>query len=154
MNLVWFTGEQSAAAAAIHQLINAWAATLDRSNGLDLGPLIAEECVYIVRGIPRRSRDDVLKFYCDRLAELERTPAGPPTQRHVISNLLLDFTADGKVGVDFLLTYYMSPKKPPVMDMQGPTAVADCHMDCSRAEDGHWRIASFDSVQSFVRGPA
>ena len=148
--MVWFSEEQSAAAVMIHQLITGWAHELDRNEGVTLAPFIADDCVYMARGVPRHGPEGVLRFYRERLAELNQQPAGPPTLRHVISNLLINFTGSDNASVDFLLTFYSSPKKPPVTDFQGPTAVADCHMDCSRGTDGRWRIASFDSVQNFV----
>jgi SnoaL-like domain len=149
--MVWLSHEEAAATAMISKLIISWAAELDRNDGVNLAPLIATDCRYMVRGIPRNGPKGVVDFYRGRLDELKQTPAGPPTQRHVVSNLLIDFNAPGKASVSFLLTYYASPQKPPVTDFQGPVAVADCHMDCSLEADDHWRISSFDSVQSFVR---
>jgi SnoaL-like domain len=150
--LIKLSQDEVAATVMITTLITRWATELDRNNGLTLAPLIAEDCSYTNRGIPRHSPAEVIQFYRDRLDELNRTPAGPPTQRHVITNLLMEFPEDGKASVDFLLTYYLSSQKPPVTDMDGPTAIADCHMDCSRDANGCWRIASFDSVQNFIRG--
>jgi len=149
--LIKLNQDDVAATLMITKLITRWATELDRNNGLTLAPLIAEDCSYTNRGISRHSPAEVIQFYRDRLDELNRTPAGPPTQRHVISNLLIDFLEDDKASADFLLTYYLSSQQPPVTDLDGPTAIADCHMDCSRDAKGYWRIASFDSVQNFVR---
>jgi hypothetical protein len=151
--MVCLTSEQAHASAVIHQLITAWATELDRNNGLGIAPLLTEDCAYMARGSPRQGREEAARFYRERLAELTRSPDGPPTLRHVISNLLIDFAGDDRASVDFLLVYFSSPNKPPVLDFRGVTALADCHMDCRRDTDGHWRIASFDSTQSFVRAP-
>ena len=151
--MVRLSTEQSHSAVEIQQLITAWATELDRNNGLGLAPLLTEDCAYATRGTVKQGRDAAMQFYRDRLDELNRQPEGPPTLRHVISNLLIAFAADDRASVAFLLVYFSSPSKPPVMDFKGITALADCRMDCRRDADGHWRIASFDSVQNFVRAP-
>lgn len=149
--MVMFTDQEAAAAAAITKLIFSWASEIDHNEGVNLAPLIAADCRYMARGVPRSGPQGVVDFYKGRLEELQQTPAGAPTQRHVISNLIVDVTAPNKAKTSFLLTYYLSTMKPPCTDMNGPLAIADCWMDCSREADGHWRIASFDSVQNFIR---
>jgi hypothetical protein len=149
--MVWFSQEEAAATAMISKLIFSWADGIDRHEGLNLAPFIAADCRYVVRGMPRSGPEGVVEFYRGRLEEFKQKSAAPPTQRHAISNLLIEFIAPGKASARFLLTYYASAQKAPVTDFQGPMAVADCHMYCSLEDDKHWRISSFESVQSFVR---
>jgi len=149
--MVMFTDQEATAVASITRLIFGWANEIDRNEGLGLAPYIAADCRYMARGVPRHGPQGVVEFYTTRLEDLKQTPAGPPTQRHVISNLIVDFTAPDRARVDFLLTYYFSTMQQPCTDMNGPLAVADVWMDCTREADGHWRISSFDSVQNFIR---
>lgn len=144
---------QATAIVAIQQLIVAWATDLDRAQGLGVPALLDPECVYTARGVPRHGPDEVAAFYAARLEEILRTAPAPPTQRHVVSNLLVTLEGADRARIDFLLTYYVSPAPPPVRMAGGPAAVADVGMDCRRGADGRWRIASFDSAQVFVADP-
>jgi uncharacterized protein (TIGR02246 family) len=148
-----FELEQVASILAVQQLINEWGSELDVNEGLNMGPLVTEDCRYTVRGVERQGRDEVVKFYKARLAEFEATPAGTPTQRHVLSNMRISFKNADEARIDFLLTYYLGFSKPPVTTTATPVAVADVWMDVRRDADGHWRIASFDSVQTFRHMP-
>ncbi|MFV8816775.1 nuclear transport factor 2 family protein [Haliea sp. E17] len=148
--MVQFTPEQSRSAVEITQLVNLWANELDLNDGLSIAPLIAQDCVYVVRAEPRRGRDAVVQFYQQRMAELQASPSGPPFQRHIISNLVFQFGDAGVVGATFLLTYYAAFQAPPVAGFAGPVAVADCRMQFC-LEEGGWKIAEFSSVQNFHR---
>ena len=148
--MVNFTREQSLAAVEISQLVNLWASELDLNDGLSISPLIAKDCVYVVRGEPRNSRAEVVQFYQQRMEEMSATPAGTPFQRHAISNLVFRFNETGVVDGTFLLTYYAAFQKPPVEGFEGPVAVADCKMQFCQ-EEGAWKIARFSSVQNFYR---
>lgn len=149
--MVWFSAEQTASIVTIQQLITAWATDLDKTGGAHLGPLLTDDTAYRCRADIRHGRDAVEDFYRQRGLEMGATS---PTMRHVVSNFLVTFGADDTARVDFLLTYYFSLSAAPVTDFTGPLALADVWMDVARGADGHWRIASFDSVQSFVRKPA
>src|SRR5690242_1665291 len=90
-----FDMEQTMAIVAIQQLIHEWAYDLDVNEGLGVPKLITEDCQYVVRAVLRPNRAEVGKFYQGRLEELKATPAGPPLQRHVLSNFRFDLkTAD------------------------------------------------------------
>ncbi len=150
--MVKLSTQQVADTVMIQQLITAWATELDQKEGLSIRPLIAQDCAYTVRGEPRHGPDEVVKFYETRFAELEKTPNGTPTMRHVVTNFLIDFTGEDEASATFLLTFFLSPKKPPITDMDGPVALAEVDMKFRREADGHWRISYFDSVQTFQKG--
>lgn len=150
--MVKLSTQQVADTVMIQQVVSAWATDLDRNEGLKLKPLLAEGCSYTVRGEPRHGPDEVIKFYEGRLAEFQKTPSGPPSMRHVVTNFVVDFAGEDEASATFLLTFYMSAQKIPVTDMDGPVAVADVDMKFRRETDGHWRIAFFDSIQTFVKG--
>lgn len=150
--MVKLSTQQVADTVMIQQLVSAWATSLDRDEGLTIKPLLAQECRYVVRGEPRLSPDEVDKFYKGRLAEFEATPAGAPSMRHIVTNFVVDFTGDDDASATFLLTFYMSAQKIPAKDMDGPVAIADVDMKFRRESDGHWRIAFFDSIQTFIKG--
>ncbi len=151
--MVQFTAEQAVAAASITQLVNLWASELDLNDGLSIAPMVAANCEYTVRGEPRQGREEVVKFYQQRMEEMQAAPTGLPFQRHVISNLLFQFNDDGRVDASFLLTYYAAFRKPPIEGFEGPVAVADCKMQFCQ-EEGGWKIARFTSVQNFYRAMA
>jgi uncharacterized protein (TIGR02246 family) len=143
-----FTAEEAVAWVTIQQLINDWGYELDVNNGLNIADLVTEDCSYTVRAVERKSRADVAAFYKGRLAEF---PDGAPIQRHVQSNLRVQFKSTDSASVTFTLVYFTMAMVAAGADPADPTAVADVLMDVTRCADGHWRIAKFDSAQSLVR---
>lgn len=142
--------EQTMTIVAVQQLIYSWARELDFNEGLGMSELIAQSCKYRVRGSVREGPEAVSSFYRERLEQLEQA-GGAPTQRHVVSNVIVAPDGPDRAEVTFSLVYFASSQKPPVTDFKGPIAVADCMMTCVREGDGHWRISMFDSSQSFQR---
>jgi ketosteroid isomerase-like protein len=149
-----FNMEQAVAVVAVQQLINDWAHELDMNNGLHISSLVTEDCIYVVGGAPREGRAAVEKFYQERLERLSAQPQGVPTQRHTLSTLRVDFRNAGDVSITFSLLYFTTAGMASGVNHADPAAVADVRMDCRRDDDGHWRIAKFDSNQTFRRAPA
>jgi ketosteroid isomerase-like protein len=123
-------------------------------NGVHIASLVTEDCTYVVGGAPRDGRASVEKFYRERLERLSAQPKGAPTQRHTISNLRVSFRSGGEVSITFSLIFYTEAGMASGVNHADPAAVADVRMDCRRDDDGHWRIAKFDSNQTFRRVPA
>ena len=146
--------EQALAVAEVQQLIHDWAHDLDVYNGLHVSGLVTGDCIYTVGGAPRQGRVAVEKFYQDRLARLSAQPGGAPTQRHTLSNLRVNFRSDSEVSITFSLVYFTTAGMASGLNHADPAAVADVRMNCRRDDDGHWRIAMFDSNQTFRRVPA
>lgn len=147
-----FTAEQAVSVVAIHQLIHDWAYELDINDGLQIEPLLAEDCIYTVRGAPRHGKEAVKRFYIDRRAGLEATEAGPPTMRHPITTLRVIMKDEDNADVTFNIVFFSGFGTPPITNMKGPMAVADVTMSVRREADGHWRITRFDSWQPFIAG--
>jgi hypothetical protein len=138
----------------VQLLINDWAYELDVNNGLNIGALVTEDCHYVVRGAPRLSRAAVEQFYKERLESFATQPAGVPIQRHTLSNLRVSFHSDSHVSITFTLVYFTTAGMSTGLKHADPAAVADVRMDCRRDRDGEWRIAKFDSNQTFQRVPS
>lgn len=145
--------EQALAVVEVQQLINDWAHDLDINNGLHVSGLVTEDCVYAVGGSSRQGRAAVEKFYQERLERLSARPEGAPTQRHTLSNLRVTFRNAGEVSITFSLVYFTTAGMASGLNHADPAAVADVRMDCRQDGDGHWRIAMFDSNQTFRRVP-
>jgi uncharacterized protein (TIGR02246 family) len=148
-----FNIEQAAAVAAIQQLINDWARELDVNNGLHIAGLVTEDCTYTVGGATREGRAAVEKFYQERIERLSARPEGVPTQRHTLSNLRVSFHSAEKASITFTLIYFTTAGMASGLNHADPAAVADVRMDCRRDHEGEWRIAMFDSNQTFRRVP-
>lgn len=148
-----FTLEQALVVTEVQQLINDWAGELDVNNGLQIAALVTEDCVYNVGGNEHRGRPAVSKFYQDRLARLSALPQGVPTQRHTLSNLRVEFRASDEVSITFSLVYFTTAGMASGLNHADPAAVADVRMNCRRDSDEEWRIAKFDSNQTFRRVP-
>jgi uncharacterized protein (TIGR02246 family) len=149
-----FSIEQAVARAEVQELINEWATELDLHNGLHIAGLVTEDCSYNVGGSPRQSRAEVEKFYKERLARLSAQPDGVPTQRHILSNLRVSFSSDTAASITFSLVYFTTAGMASKLNHADPAAVADVRMNVRRDADGQWRIAMFDSGQTFRRVPA
>lgn len=146
--------EQSLAIASVQHLINDWAYELDVNNGLQISRLVTEDCTYILGGVPRQGRAAVEGFYRERMERLSAQPDGVPTQRHTLSNLRVNFRSTKEVSITFTLVYFTTAGMASGLNHADPAAVADVRMDCRRENDGEWRIARFDSNQTFKRAPA
>jgi hypothetical protein len=146
--------EQALVVVAVQQLINDWGYELDVNNGLQISGLVTADCSYLVGGATRQGRAAVEKFYQERLVRLSAQPGGVPTQRHTLSNLRVSFRSAGEVSITFSLVYFTTAGMASGLNHADPAAVADVRMDCRLEDDGHWRIAKFDSNQTFRRVPA
>ncbi len=146
-----FTAQQAADIAAIQQAINQWGDELDQNDGLTMleADVLTGDCRYFVGGEWREGRDAVAQFYTERKARLEAA-GGAPVMRHIMSNTRVAFTSASEAKVGFLLLFFAAVGTPP-FDTCDPAAVADVRMTCRREADGHWRIAQFDSGQTFRR---
>jgi hypothetical protein len=146
--LVKFTNEQGVAWAAIQELINEWARDLDLHNGQHVGQFVSDDVSYAVGGAPRQGRAAVEGFYRERLERLTATPEGPPTNRHMITNLCVEFKSATEASVTFGMIFFSTMHAQTRPDAM---ATADVRMIIA-AKDGDWRIARFESNQPFHRG--
>lgn len=146
-----FTPAEAASAVALHQLIMDWGHELDMNGGLSIAGILTPDCHYLVGGTAYDGPDAVTGFYTargERVKNLQKD--GVRTQRHAISNLRVAFKSPTEASVTFLIVNYSNEGKPPILNLVGPTIVADCQMDCREEADGHWRISLFDSQPRFV----
>lgn len=145
--------EQALAVLEVQQLINDWGHELDIHNGLHIAGLVTEDCKYNVAGALRQGRAAVEQFYRERLERLSAQPAGVPTHRHALSNLRVSFRGARDASITFSLVYFTTAGMSSGVNHADPAAVADVRMDCRRDHDDEWRIAMFDSNQTFRRVP-
>ena len=143
--------EQAMAVSEVQQLINDWAYELDVHNGLEIANLVTEDCIYSVRGTSLEGRAAIENFYKGRLQNLSAQPTGVPTQRHTLSNLRVRFRSANEVSITFTLVFFTTAGMASGVNHAEPAAVADVRMDCRRGGDEEWRIAKFDSNQTFRR---
>jgi uncharacterized protein (TIGR02246 family) len=146
-----FTPEQAVSYVEIQQLINEWSYELDVHNGTNIASLITEDCSYLVRGGVRTGRDTIAGFYKERLETLGASPEGVPTHRHVLANLRVKFNSANEAAIAFSLVYFTTAGMKSGTDHADPASTADVRMDVRRGADGEWKIAKFDSNQTFRR---
>lgn len=146
-----FTADQAHAYVEIQQLAHDWAFELDHHNGLHIAELVTNDVIYVLGGSPRTGREAVIQFYKDRLARLGATPEGVPIHRHALANLRVHFRNHAEASITFNLIYFSTAGHPKGTDQTDVSLYADVRMDVRRDEDGHWRIAMFDSNPSFRR---
>ena len=146
-----FTSEQAADVTAIQQVINEWGDELDTNSGLKMtqAGVLTPDCRYFVGGEWREGLGATAQFYKDRWDRLEAA-GGAPVMRHIHSNFRVKFTGADQAEAGFLLLFFARVGQPP-FDTCDPAAVAEVQMLCRRETDGHWRIAMFNSGQTFIR---
>ncbi len=146
-----FNQGEAIAALELHQLVAEWGHELDSNSGLNITEYYTEDCDYLLAGQVHHGHAAVRKFYQDRAERVRvQQTDGVRTQRHTITNLRITFQDADHATLNFLITNYSGPGKPPVRNLVGPTVVADCRFECRREADGLWRIALFDSAALFV----
>lgn len=146
-----FTQAQAIAYVEIQQLIHEWSYELDVHNGANIAALLTEDCSYLVRGGVRTGRDAVAQFYRERLETLSASTEGVPVHRHALSNLRVSFQGANEAEIGFSLIYFSTAGMASGTDHADPASVADVRMTVRRGADEQWRIAMFDSGQSFRR---
>jgi hypothetical protein len=62
----------------------------------------------------------------------------------------IQFPAADHGSAQFMLVNYSGEGKAPILNLVGPTIVADCRMEFRRDADGEWRISLFDSTPMFI----
>lgn len=146
-----FTSEQAADVAAIQQVINEWGDELDTNSGLKIteADVLTQDCRYFVGGEWREGLGATAQFYKDRWDRLTAA-GGAPVMRHIHSNFRVKFTGADQAEAGFLLLFFARVGTPP-FDTCDPAAQAEVQMECRREADGHWRIAMFNSGQTFIR---
>lgn len=77
-----------------------------------------------------------------------RTASAPRLSRHVVSNLLVDDTGDGRAEARYTLTVYGADGTAPI-ELKGASAVCDLH-DSMSFIDGAWLIVRREIVPVFV----
>lgn len=146
-----FTAETAAIAVELQQLMGEWCRELDIHGGADIARLCTEDCRYHVGGTLYPGHAPITAFYAarnERVATQQRD--GVRTQRHSISNFLVDIKDAGSAGITFTLVNYSAEGKAPALNLVGPTIVADVQMECALGGDGVWRISMFDSQPIFI----
>lgn len=146
-----FTQQAALSAIEIHQLIADWGHDLDIYGGMHVASLCTQDCRYLVGGVLHQGHEPITKFYTarnERVAAQQKD--GVRTQRHTITNQRVTFKDADNAAAEFILVNYSGEGKAPVLNLTGPTIVADCRMEFRREADGEWRIALFDSTPMFI----
>lgn len=146
-----FTQAHALSVIEIHQLVVDWGFDLDIHGGMHVASLCTPDCHYLVGGTLHQGHAPITAFYQarnDRVAVQQKD--GVRTQRHTITNQRVTFSDADHAGATFILVNYSAEGRPPILDLVGPTIVADCRMEFRRDADGEWRIALFDSTPLFV----
>lgn len=146
-----FTQENALSVISIQQLVADWGYDLDIHGGMNVAALCTADCHYLVGGVLHQGPEPITKFYTarnERVATQQKD--GIRTQRHTITNHRVTFTDADKAAATFILVNYSGEGKAPILNLVGPTIVADCSMEFRRDADGEWRISLFDSTPLFI----
>lgn len=146
-----FTPENAVSKLEIEQLVIDWGYDLDLHGGMHVAPLCTTDCHYLVGGTLHQGHGPILAFYTarnERVAAQQKD--GIRTQRHTITNMRVHFADADHAAAQFMLVNYSGEGKAPILNLVGPTIVADCRMEFRRESDGEWYISLFDSTPMFI----
>ncbi|WP_336973638.1 nuclear transport factor 2 family protein [Sphingobium aromaticiconvertens] len=146
-----FTQENALSVLIIQQLVADWGYDLDIHGGMNVAALCTADCHYLVGGTLHQGHEPITKFYTARNERVAiQQKDGIRTQRHTITNHRMTFTDANNAAATFILVNYSGEGKAPILNLVGPTIVADCRMEFRRDADGEWRISLFDSTPLFI----
>jgi SnoaL-like domain len=86
-------------------------------------------------------RDKIREFYQWRERQAVTAVSSVKTMRHLISNLVVEASGEGRANVLGVISFYGAAAKPPVSQSKPPMLIADLINECVR-EGGTWQFQS------------
>jgi hypothetical protein len=140
-----FSKDAAAAAVELEQLAMDYWRDIDFNDARKLHDFYTEDCSFAAGENTYRGRDGIKAFY-----EIARAAKVGMTTRHVMSNLHVVVHDNDRATLAFIIMSFRGAGKLPITGLQGPALVSDGRMECRRAADGTWRIASFSGTPVFM----
>lgn len=146
-----FGMEEVALAYQLEQLLYDFAEELDLNDGVNAGSFYTEDAVFVTGAGPIKGREAIQAFYDTRNENVRKHQKdGARTGRHTFLNVRCHIRDDHHVTLYFTNVNYAGEGKAPVPGLQGPSAVADCRMECRRQPDGNWQFSEFEPKQALL----
>lgn len=146
-----FTTDQMLTAYQLEQLLYDFAQELDLNNGENAGQFYTEDAAFITGAGPIEGRAAIQGFYNKRNENVAKYQKdGHRTGRHTFLNVRVHVHDAHNATLYFTNVNYAGEGKPPVSGLQGPSAVADCRMECKRQTDGNWLFSEFAPFQALL----
>jgi hypothetical protein len=145
------TNDRAIALLELQQLIAAYFADLDDTQGLNSAAFFTDDGVIDIGNMALRGHTEIRQFYVD-LSERVRSsvPAGMRTMRHAFTNLLISFEGDDQATAKLLVIEFSGSGPPPLLDAAAPTIVSDTQLRFRRTGSGEWRIAELSGRPLFA----
>lgn len=146
-----FTMDQMLTAFQLEQLLYDFAEELDQNGGVNVEQFYTEDAEFITPGGTIKTSAGIRGFYENRNAMVKKLQKdGQRTGRHTFVNVRCHIHDDDNATLYFTNVNYAGEGAPPVPGLQGPSAIADCRMECRREAGGNWRFSVFAPSQALV----
>lgn len=146
-----FTPDEMLTAYQLEQLLYDFAEELDRNDGKDAGRFYTEDGRFITGAGPVEGRAAIQAFYDKRNENVAKYQKdGTRTGRHTFLNVRVHIHDGHSATIHFTNVNYAGEGKAPVQGLKGPSAIADCRMECRRQPDGHWLFSEFAPSQALL----
>jgi hypothetical protein len=145
------TNDRAIALLELQQLIAAYFADLDDTQGLNSAAFFTEDGIIDIGNMSLRGHTEMRQFYADLIEQVRFSDrAGMRTTRHAFTNLLISFEADDQVTAKLLVIEFSASGPPPLLDAAAPTIVSDTQLRFRRTGNGEWRIAELSGRPLFA----
>lgn len=146
-----FLPEQRLAAFELQQLLFDYAAELDLNQCRNADRFYVEDGEFVPGSSPLNGREAIAEFYARRNESAGRLlKDGIRTARHTFVNVRVHLAGEDEAIILCTQVNYAGEGEAPVLGLQGPGIIADCHIDCRREPDGTWRFARFAAVPALI----
>lgn len=89
-----------------------------------------------------QGRDKIREFYAWRERQATTAISSVKTTRHLINNLIVDATTEGRARVLGVVSFYGSAARPPAQQSKPPMLIADLINECVLDPDHGWQFKS------------
>lgn len=146
-----YTLDQLLVAYELEQRLYDFAEEIDINGAGDVGEFYTEDAVFHAGPNQICGREAIVQFYRTRNENVAKYQKdGARTGRHTFLNVRAFIKDENTATLKFLNVNYAGEGKPPVQGLKGPSAVADCRMECRREADGAWRFTEFAPFQALM----
>ena len=146
-----FDMEKMLLAYELEQLLYDFAEELDLREAAQLEKFYAPEAVFHAGPVKVDGLEAIKGFYRNRNENVKKHQRdGQRTGRHTFLNVRVHIHDADSATLLFTNANYACEGPAPASGLIGPSAIADCRMECRRQADGNWLFTEFAPKQALL----
>lgn len=127
---------------ALYQLEARYWHEVDLNGGSKAHEFFLPDGVMVVGHNRFQGREKIREFYAWRERQAATAISSVKTTRHLINNLIVELSDQGRAKVLGIVSFYGASVRPPAPQSKPPMLVADLINDCVLDPDGGWQFKS------------